>query len=262
MYCNLVSLKENGVSLNRSVTARKSKKACSTVVSKRGNVTTFSRSSCRRLRKFLLNYIGDGLAYGLTCTIPFTDLSDKDFRDLVARFRKNVTRMGHGLIYRIELQQNKMPHLHCVGYATSNDVIFDCQFAWWQALSTIMYNDEKYGEIPLICRDGVLLYSCNISRPSSNFHRWFAYLSCHASKHKYSQLGFQGRQWGVINKQYFKLCKSDDIALDDSEYFRLLRWIRRLTRCKSKRGLYGVTDWFVNPGTIKRMVDYIACVPF
>lgn len=224
---------------------------------KRGKIQEFSYASRRRLRRFLIENIGDGNCYGITCTIPSCEFSAERWRRLLKRFFMRVSRLGFGLVYRVELQQNGMPHLHCVSYYKTIEDCWNVQVQWWESLEEEIYEDEDFGTINLLQRQGSLIHSCILSSPRSDFYRWFRYLCSHACKVKQVQLGYQGKQWGIVNRNCFKPCDFIDYDLSDKEFYTLLRWIRKLTKCRTKRFLYGRSDLFVNPQTIKQMIKYI-----
>lgn len=233
-------------------------KASKHEISKRGTIKSFSYASRRRLKDFLVKNISVGCCYGITCTVPFFDYNEEVWLLLLKRFFMRVTRLDLPLVYRVELQQNGMPHLHCVSYYKKLDDSWAVQLAWWESLASITYDDSNYGLISLINRDGALLYSCTLSAPSSDFSRWYRYLCSHATKQKISQLGYKGRHWGICNRKlFFEDTVKSSYVLDDYQYYIFLRWIRKLCKCKTKRFLRGKTTQFCNPQTIERMVKYI-----
>lgn len=225
---------------------------------KRGKIKCFSYSSRRRLKEFLYNNISHGTCYGITCTVPFMQFDEDMWLLLLKRFFMRVTRLNQPLVYRVELQTNGMPHLHCVSYFQKISDCFNVQEAWWESLFSIEYEDEEYGKISLIQRDGALLYSCMLSAPTSNFTQWYRYLCSHATKQKQAQLGYKGKHWGICNrKMFFENQVKTQYKIDDYQFFIFLRWIRKLCKCKTGRFKKGTTVQFCNPETIKRMLDYI-----
>lgn len=229
--------------------------------SKRGKIKSWSADSRKRLREFLLYNISAGTCYGITCTVPKMEFNQDIWLLLLKRFFMRVTRLNLPLVYRVELQTNGMPHLHCVSYFQDVQDCFAIQVAWWESLESIDYEDEKYGEISLIQRDGALLYSCMLSAPSSDFSRWYRYLCSHATKKKQAQLGYQGRHWGVCNrKKFYQNTAMQSYNFDDYQYIRFLRLIRRLQKCKTNRYHVGHSVAFANPETIRRICDYVVDV--
>lgn len=225
---------------------------------KRGQIKGFSYASKRRLKSFLLNNISFGSCYGITCTVPFMEFNQDIWLLLLKRFFMRVTRLNLPLVYRVELQANGMPHLHCVSYFNSVDDCFNIQLSWWESLSSIQYESDEYGTISLLQRDGALLYSCLLSAPSGNFSQWYRYLASHASKSKQAQLGYKGKHWGICNRKLFfeSQCLST-YQLDSHQFYIFLRWLRKLCKCKTGRFLRGSTVQFCDNKTISRMIDYI-----
>lgn len=103
------------------------------------------------------------------------------------RFTTNLNRCGLGLVWRVELQRRKVPHLHCVAFVRD---VLDLGDYWLSWLSSVFSRHEFFIEYGFACRF--------VRDP-----RWLVYCCSHAVKHKADQLGWQGRQWGIINRKFF-----------------------------------------------------------
>ena len=201
----------------------------------RGNVTTFSAASARRLRDTLLRLtIPDARRYSLTATVPWHtrsadgkyytqqdldadrsvvasfDYAPDEFRATFKRFRMAFEYRcpSSAIIWRVELQKRGAPHWHGLLYLAVDD---------WKSLTSVSPRDDA------VTRDYFLSWElCQMwddcihdlhgarMKPEPG-HGWmldllndnaaFAkYIADHSSKHKRDQLGWRGRQWGIIGK--------------------------------------------------------------
>ena len=81
---------------------------------------------------------------------------------------------------------------------------------------------------------------------------WWRYLAAHASKSKQSQLGWKGRQWGVINAKHLDLSNPVLIELTRKAEVKVMRCLKRLIRCRFASS-HGRQTWFVGTRTMKRL---------
>ena len=236
---------------------------------KRGKVCGWSAASVRRLRETLLNlWVPDSQVVGVTFTLPWVeDVPNigQVFRAIIERFRVAFSRAypNSAAVYRVELQQRGMPHLHAVCFFGGGDT-FDAGkmlLMWWRN----GFQDLRDGSM-----DGFLKYGVKCEIMGSNVVRLVQYLCDHASKRKQAQLGWQGRQWGVIGSK--NLCKRPTVELPPFPTARaegyFWRLIHRLTRYRVKGGegcpfgyhytrprrVFGVT-FGVSPDTARRCFD-------
>lgn len=183
--------------------------------SKRSKILTFSKSSRRRMRDFMLRYsVPDMVRCGVTLTLPWQtqnfDSSLKNFEvDYLFEFEKVVHRFrvywlrrfpDCGCVYRVELQQRKVPHLHLISFHRFEDLPFlkDEYFRlWFLALQKILYGGKL---------SSFFKYGVDLDTQLSSV-RALQYLSDHSSKSKQAQLGYKGKQWGVWGLDNFKLEK-------------------------------------------------------
>lgn len=240
-----------GIKVSRSVRVKSPQKGGGGPVGGvRGEIAAFSASSRRRMRETMLRYwIPNSDTLGLTLTVPwkgtnFAPLMD-EYRDCWHRFRVAfVRRFPHSaLIYRIELQQRGAPHTHAILYLAQEDA---------QALPPVSRLSRHGGESLAASLVGLELFEM-WARAVPNLHRgsyrafmrhgvlvepilsagaMFRYLADHASKHKQAQLGYKGKQWGVIGKS--NLVRRESFVLPpfvsprhEAIFFRLLRKVMR-----------------------------------
>lgn len=238
---------------------------------KRGDIEGFSENSRSRLRVLLSTAKWKGgkcRRFGFTLTLPWAATPNewrkvwKSFLDLL-RKHDNL-----GLIWRIELTTGKAErsgglrrcHVHAMVWLPlskplrradaslfGKDESLDCMLnlrafgqEWisaWQSsappltkgqidYATSIGEGKNYGVSykPLDdSKDGAIHYLCD-----------------HASKHKQEQLGWKGRQWGVVNRRCFAFPSEDDgeriSGKDWAVASRALRrYSRRLRQSGSKR---------------------------
>lgn len=201
-------------------------------VAKRSKVSGFSRASARRLRQFLALHVADGLPFAASLTFPF-DLPPEEFR---RRFHNFCVRSATPFVWRVELTKRRRPHLHIVGWAKGGvDEICALQCLWWDIADAYIYRGGEEHSCVVELLRGV---------------DWFTYVACHSAKHKQEQLGWQGRQWGVVRRADF-VDVSVPVSLSHSGAMAVLRVVRRLARCRSKLyGSVGTSTWFIRSSTI------------
>lgn len=162
------------------------------------------------------------------------------------------------MVWRVELQQRGQPHLHCVVFSSVYTVV-KLFIQWFRLLDSLpyVYNAELLSngikDLVLISRAFLAgsNHAVDLQLLRGDFRAW-RYLVSHMSKGKQDQLGFSGRNWGVCNRKLFDLQDPCTIELSDVAFYRVRRWVRRLTRSRAFRGNVFMLG---NPDTIKRMVD-------
>lgn len=239
---------------------------------KRGKIRSWSASSVRRLRETLLKrYIPNSSVYGVTLTLPWkSDIPNIGdvFRASLKRFRDYFSRIfpNSACVYRVELQQRQMPHLHLIAFFSSLDKADDLS-AWF------MLNWWRHGFADLRdgSMDGYIKYGVKVEPMGENVTRLIQYLCDHASKKKQVQLGWSGRQWGIIgsgNLVFRPVSSLPPFPTSRAEgYF--WRLVHRFTRYRVKdekklsgfewrytkpRRKFGVT-FGVSPDTARRFYD-------
>lgn len=249
---------------------------------KRGKITTFSRNSSRLLKEKLVRMPSIRQGYfniGVTLTLPkdaFFDASDdsisyfhKFWRNYRQRLIDNASKgrfsEGFFLVWRIELTKNRVPHFHIICYTKDKkDVLFMSDI--WLAMVKKYYNITPY-------RDA----SVKIQEITS-YEGAYKYIATHSSKHKKDQLGWQGRQWGIIfpnsiAKKLLQDAFSSDIIdvrksrkmqvmkfgyneLTFSNYFKLLRVLRKLWK---NPYLASLKTHFLLTDTKVKIMRYMEC---
>lgn len=245
--------------------------------SPRGRITGFSVASRRRLREYLASArpacipaTSGYFTMGVCLTIPnslgnLDDVQERHFADV---FRKAFYTWYHalvklhphvGMIWRVELQKSRMPHVHLVAYLPWIDDWVDPfgnQFDGFQIVWENFFgrgsdkpfvirwsNKGRPLSVPCFCADARRLWlkqleknnlktkqsevravDCRIIRSDCSVH----YLCDHESKHKQAQLGWQGRQWGIINGSALVFVESAPIVLSKHQQGRFSRCYARL----------------------------------
>lgn len=214
---------------------------------KRGKVTSFSSQSVKRLRRALMTAYVPGLEpWGVTLTVPITvDDWQDDWAACFKRFWQSCLRLPGFVssIWRVELQARGMPHLHCVVWVRSDWDIVRFQDLWRQALHgwclcpPLSVKRKVLGEWMEIEAktqgdayvDGAFDMSrtttCRVDRLSGSSSS-VRYLCDHTSKRKQAQLGYQGRQWGIVGRKRLSWLDSD-LDLSERQIVLLLRLVRR-----------------------------------
>ena len=202
---------------------------------KRGKIEGFSKSSLRRLRELLWGKTIFGChQHGVTLTVPWTD---SDF-DSAAEFRESLNRFAQmfkrefphsAFIYRVELQQRKMPHLHAVAYIADDDFRNTCNFLEWYSIS--WFRSFK-GNVHGGSLTGYFKHGVDYKPLEDNPTRLMRYLCDHASKRKQAQCGWKGRQWGVIGSSRLQDMPTYDLPPFPSERAEACFW-RYISRVAS-----------------------------
>lgn len=229
---------------------------------KRGKITgAVSSASFRRMREFCITHDCDERCWGVTLTVPGSDLLSCDkFREMVHLLSVYCNRWHITVIWRCELQRRGQPHLHLVLYGDQVAVVRI--LVHWQKIvrdTGYVYNVEPVGghkEVVSInrafCNGSQHMF--DVQALTGDYRSW-RYLVAHASKGKRDQLGFVGRQWGVICRDKLQEVEPSCIDLDPREMFCIRRWVRRASRrCIGKYGRHFV---LMNPFTMQRMVNYV-----
>lgn len=226
---------------------------------KRGEIKGWSSKSVNRLRACLITAVPDveSEMFGVCLTVPVTDLREEMptlSRDLFERFRVTLSRSAPhfvAAVWRVELQQRGMPHWHLVVWAVDWQAAFvEIEGAWRSALSgwgleRPVQVVRRLGreEVTVLCRtqaDGVCEALGDLRgadgqqvtvRPTLLGGRDDAlrYLVDHESKRKQAQLGWKGRQWGVIGRSRLSH-PVEESGLDERGRVWLMRLVRRWTR--------------------------------
>lgn len=229
---------------------------------KRGTLEgKFSSASFRRFRNFCLCYtVPNVLCFGVTLTVPgLSTMNHDDFRDLWHRVSRSLARYRVPCVWRVELQRRGMPHIHCVVFGDYDDVVLLMRL-WYKYLDRYPIDSLErlpsgFEVVPVSRRWANGYLYCFHVDVLDGSHRSFRYLVSHSTKAKRVQLGFHGRQWGVVTRDAFVEDYSYSFEIAPCVYWYVLRRLRRLTRTRCN-GKYGCSAWLCNPKTVVRLIDY------
>ena len=240
-------------------------------IARRGAITTFSRHSRLRLRDSLASAcLSSAKVYGITLTLPW-QTGCLPLSDLLADYKACFNRFGvafrrafpnSACIFRHELQTRKMPHCHLVCFFHQSDLRgnlhSDVFNMWFGALK----GNLRGGSLLAFARHGVKvdLLADRVAM--------FRYVSDHSSKSKQAQLGYKGRQWGILNKSLLSPRLTFDYTFRfQADLYFFQRHISKACRffvksdCVFGRKLSfktnGVSVLFVRHKTVKKIIDYI-----
>lgn len=205
----------------------------------RGAITKFTYHARSRLRRTLLeSSCPNSQRLGFTLTLPWRDIewdekSLDEFRRCFnlfgTKFRKHFP--SSAAIFRVELQKRKAPHIHAIWFLSNDDInlrdlgpdkLTDVRLSAAQrrALLCCLANNEIShlwcSSVPVGPRDnleGFLTHGTRVDDIVSD-GAMFRYLADHTSKSKQEQLGYKGKQWGVLGKS--NLVKVEPDAFDFS----------------------------------------------
>lgn len=253
-----------------------------TVGGKRGDISGFSFASRRRMRLALLrsDLNQECFRFGLTITLPWQgDFGDEwleGFRACFHRwqtsFRKVHSRWA--MIFRVELQQRGAPHVHAIVYAPANEISRfgasfwykfkeECTLRWYKALK----GEMRGGDI-----QGFFKHSVSVDNIRDDA-AMFRYLADHASKQKQAQLGYRGKQWGIVGKS--NLVTIDPLQFTDlteREHALLARAVAKICRYSLKSACpfgwkhsrafprWSMTK-YVSAGTMSRLIAWARAQP-
>ncbi len=165
----------------------------------RGTCKTMTFAVTQRLRGFLIeNHVPEYPIWDVTLTVP-GELSPDGWDLAKRRYFKRCERAGVGIVWRVELQKRQQAHLHLIVFTppgmTVEQVKMLLRFGWLECLP----DENRYAE-------GAFSHAAHMLGPFADAKQapeWMAYLAGHSSKHKAEQLGWHGKQWGIINRKLF-----------------------------------------------------------
>lgn len=225
----------------------------------RGKLTgKVSSASFRRLRKWCIQHDIIGDCWGITLTVPGLDILPlEQFKSIHHKLCVWANDNRVPLVWRVELQKRGQPHLHCVVFSGVTTVL-KLFLQWFNLLDSLapVYNLEliKSGQSDIVSISRAFLFgsehAIDLQELRGDYRAW-RYLVSHMSKGKVDQLGFAGRNWGVCNRNLFYDQHASVFDLDDIAFYRVRRWVRRLTRSKAFRGNVFMLG---NPEIVRRMI--------
>lgn len=176
-----------------------------------GDINGFSKASRLRLRRIAASIVPKDASlevWGCCLTIPGKPLPQEKASAIWLRWQRNNCRRSFKdmpFLWRVELQKRKQAHWHLVCF---------CKKGKEGALQRMQFADEWRHLIRATLKDGNCLPWTEKTDYGFEVHgvRWqkltrgqgcVDYLAPqldHQSKHKQEQLGWQGRQWGIIHR--------------------------------------------------------------
>lgn len=209
----------------------------------RGAIRGFSAHSSLRLRRLLLHsrLVTSYWMYGVTLTLPWKSIS---LGSALAAYRAAFNRFSmsfkfrfpnSAMVFRHELQTRRMPHCHIVLYASVDD--FD-------TYDNVHYITSEFGRLWLLaikCQMyggslvGFARYSVKVDKFIGDSMAAYRYLCDHTSKHKISQLGYQGKQWGIVNRKNlvdddFKVLSFPSLTLRNAYFRHIAKYLRPIIK--------------------------------
>lgn len=185
---------------------------------KRGEIDGFSPAAASRLRDFCVTREVPGrVPLSFTCTTKGL-MTPKQWRASWKRFRTRARAAGVPFVYRVELQKRKAPHVHGVAWVNPvHQGHEEHRRLFWEGwLECVKEQDD-----PDSRRHAV------DTRIIEN-HGWLVYIALHHGKHKGAQLGWEGKQWGVVGGEMFKRRAALTWQMTDGERYRFQRIMRRV----------------------------------
>jgi len=182
---------------------------------KKGQILGFSHEAARRLREAFIKLHVPGWslwAFTLTTHRAFAPV---DWRAIMKRFRMALKRAGWAGIWRVELQKRRAPHAHVAFWLPEGVGHDEIQTLWLSA--TGEQQDPA-----------AVKHAVRSSRIQQDDTGWAVYMGMHNGKHKESQLGWVGKQWGIWNSDTLVAREALMLEIDSRERNCLLRILRNL----------------------------------
>lgn len=183
---------------------------------KRGKVRGLSYKSRARLMAFLLEYESEGQEWAISLTLRVVESPD-EWRRRWHIMSVYLRRRGLPVVWRVELQRRGVPHLHFILWGSEDDCLWvrDTWLAVWGVA-----DDPDHQA-----------YAVDI-RPAGG--GWYTYVVLHQGKVG-DQCGWQGRQWGVVNRKLFhrRACAEYVLSGEQYDYFRRMMCV--ILRLRGRR---------------------------
>ena len=161
---------------------------------KRGRISGFSPESAARCRLFAVSHTVPGARLVSLTGTTADPRGPVEWRKIMERFHDRIDRRLVAAIWRVELQKRKAPHAHMMLWVPS-DVEGWAEFlrsTWLQCIGGHDLRGLVRGEA-----DHAVMLQEGVDAG------WVSYLAAHSSKHKVTQLGWLGKQWGVWGQSRF-----------------------------------------------------------
>lgn len=196
----------------------------------RGVIEGFSPEAARRLREWFMKQKVDGFNLWAITLTSHANFSPDEWRAVMKRFRNSVLFNGWAGVWRVELQRRKAPHAHVAFWLPPSVTLADVSALWLQ--STGETQDQAAREHAVDGRE-----------IPANETGWAVYMGLHSGKHKASQLGWKGKQWGIWNREAFSERKAVEFIITDRERDLLYRILRKWDQADRMRREVAKDEW-------------------
>ena len=281
-----ISFFPSGMLTHAGGTVRQSKRPAGSIGGIRGKCSGFSSASRRRMRRYmLLHRVPDAWwVASLTMTVPGPVATREEYATLWHRFQGKVRRRGGCMIWRREEQTRKADHWHVILCFEAKRIteLADWRLLWLRTLPVLgecvhHVKGKRYRRT----RDklpGAVRYSCQgtMQEHGQADGAWMRYMQDHATKTKPGQVASEGRHWGVVNREAFRLQHPTyEVSFASGrEYTAVMRRVRMMMRPRRKcelapfgtklgyrpgRGYRGASVWFMEQGksdAVKRLIAW------
>lgn len=221
---------------------------------KRGPILGFSKEAAKRMREWMiLMHVPGSQMVETTFTIP-GKVTPKEWRKALRNLTKYLLKIGSSAVWRVELQRRKQPHLHLLGYAKDHlgIVVFAAPDVWLSCL-------------PERCRKvrGARQYAVKGTlRHVDTDLRWLAYCVGHGTKKKADQLGWQGKQWGIIGRANFEERPAVKVEHSDQQnrVFKrtMMRYLRSKSDCKKRKKIRPCSSRLAGLEVTEKLLTWIS----
>lgn len=213
-----------------------------------GDIKGFSNASRRRLRERLAlakHIEGASSMLGVCLTIPGPIVDEKTSRRMWHNFLLPMRKYFPAVpfIWRIELQKRGQPHWHLVVWCPEsvdvNKIKSSIIIYWFRCVDALGLDCKT---IEAFLKHGIDFQVLDKKQAAGII----GYIADHTSKHKQDQLGWKGRQWGIVNKRMLSFDGSVVIEVEPDVHKQSARQLRRLQEKLRRDGKY--TGCRVAPG--------------
>ena len=217
----------------------------------RGDITGLSIGSARRLRQYLTqNSRSECQIYGVSLTLPGAHDAGL-WESMAKRLRNDAIRAGVSYVWRIELQRRKVPHFHLVAWVPNGSKGYRIFTEKW-----IEYLPSERQKMK-----GVSRHCVEVQKMKEGSVEWYAYIVAHACKKKKAQLGWIGKQWGVVGRKFMQKKKGELIPFNSKQQIYFDRTLRKMIlksgrNCRVFHPDRGYTR-IINPGRVKFLIEWI-----
>lgn len=214
----------------------------------RGEIQGFSPEASRRLKEFCMTQcVCERVVWAFTFTVR-RDISATDWRSALKRFRMALKYQGWAGVWRVELQRRGVPHIHAAMWLPED--------VGWKAVRDLWLSATRQEDDREARRHAVL----GKPIPAAKEAGWTVYQALHNGKHKESQLGWRGKQWGVWGRDMFTPRAPLEVReLRPEEEVQFRRFLGRFMRSKGSRAFIGRAGFTRMMDTRPTVLRWLAC---